>query len=118
MNNLKEYILEKLHLNKDIKMSSNNISKDDIVRFMVIFSVNGKDNYEFYTKYEHAIDEAKEKYFLDGYCLTHEQYDDIINDVMYKPGNQVEKYADWALRVFNYAKENNVVRLFDYEKLK
>ena len=53
MNNLKEYILEKLHLNKDIKISSN-ISKDDIVRFMVIFSINGKDNYEFYIKYKRA----------------------------------------------------------------
>lgn len=112
MINLSNYITEKLHLKKDTQFI-NGITKDDIIKFLVIYSDRGITQWQMYTKYDNAIYSAKHMFFLDGYCLTKESYEDVC-DILRENRNP----KDWTNKILDYTKENNIVRLFDYEKLK
>lgn len=109
MKNINSYIIEKLHLKKGSSLTYE-ITKEDIVRFIVIYSDCGKVKYSMYSTYKLANECAKENFFLDGYCLTEKQLEDII-DIIDKNQNVISMIAE-------YAKEHKLIRLFSYDTLK
>lgn len=117
MRDINTYIIEKLHLKKGIKHSS-----DEIVRFMIIYSSftgKGKPEYRMFGDYDSALNFVKNTaFFWDGYCLTEDEFSEILDNVIYKDFDNEVMYKNWTERLLNYTKENNIMRLFNYEEHK
>jgi len=112
MKQLNNYINEKLHLKKGVKHCHRELN-----HFIVVYSSRGEDKFKFFDKYDDAVIFSKKEYYLAGWCLTQEQYEetwDVVCHMTDEPFNTIRE--DWLKRLVKYAEENDLVGLFKYDK--